>query len=547
MIIKQPVVIDVSHWETIPDFALVEPQPILVLTKATEGLTFVDSTFTKYMGDLKKNKIHRGCYHFHRKLYKGLDQAKFFCETIRLHVDDQTILVLDVEEGGESADQLQAWLIEVERQYPRNLIMIYSSKRILDPIPMTTDQKAFFKRFPIWTAGYPANPDLYTEVHSSYIPDQTKYGPVWLWQYTDQGLLKGIKERVDLNWIHPDLLTYLGETTQDSITFPFPGVKRITGRRYGSNFYLTILDPAQVRFEVLCFENLAKPSRVSQERNAQMAWNGDGWDTRLPPPHKPLDLAISNGKVIVPRKTSKPSFDLQGAKIFHEGSTGTQVFSGFRYIMLNGSFPLNYGDDEYVTELHPRSAKGLDSHGNVMCFTCDGRSSSNRGMTLLEVYKVLREFECVTAFDHDSGGSSVEVLNGVVQNHPSDGIERSVVMTILAYTKGDNTMSTGKAKEILGKIGTVRSSPEVLSGNDTQKRIPAYSTIEFVEIVPGKSIPQDQWFKLPDGTYLNYILGGRAYYQVISQPEVPTPKGYSVTVTIIDDNGLTGSGIIEVK
>jgi len=34
---KLPAVYDTSHWERIPDFALLKPRPILVITKATVG------------------------------------------------------------------------------------------------------------------------------------------------------------------------------------------------------------------------------------------------------------------------------------------------------------------------------------------------------------------------------------------------------------------------------------------------------------------------------------------------------------------------------
>jgi len=84
-------------------------------------------------------------------------------------------------------------------------------------------------------------------------------------------------------------------------------------------------------------------------------------------------------------------------------------------------------------------------------------------------------------------------------------------------------MVYGLAKEVLGKTGTIRTSPEAVSGNDTGKRVQPFSTIEFVEIVPGKSIPADKWFRLPDGNYLNYILAGRAYYQITREPVPDVP------------------------
>lgn len=209
--VKLPPAYDTSRYEDIPDFAKVNPRPLLVITKATEGITWIDPTFSLYMDDLKQDGIHRGCYHFHRQAYASNSQAKHFCDTIRGHIDDRTLLVLDLEEGGESANMIIAFFDIVRQNYPNNPLMLYSRKNLLDPISMTTAQKAYIKQIPTWTAGYPDSPDNFTSVPPAYIPDQTKFGPVWLWQYSDAGIVEGINGGVDLNWISPELVAYLGD------------------------------------------------------------------------------------------------------------------------------------------------------------------------------------------------------------------------------------------------------------------------------------------------------------------------------------------------
>jgi len=100
---------------------------------------------------------------------------------------------------------------------------------------------------------------------------------------------------------------------------------------------------------------------------------------------------------------------------------------------------------------------------------------------------------------------------------------------------GGSTMTNGTAQEILGKTGTIRTSPEAVSGNDTGKRVAPYSTIEFTEVVNGASVPADKWLKLPDGNYVNYIIAGRAYFKILTQPSTPPPPaggGMDVTVTV---------------
>lgn len=91
----------------------------------------------------------------------------------------------------------------------------------------------------------------------------------------------------------------------------------------------------------------------------------------------------------------------------------------------------------------------------------------------------------------------------------------------------------GIAKEKLGKTSTVRTSPEVISGNDAGVRIQPYSEIEFTEIVDGPNYPGDRWFKLTDGNYVNYIYNGRQYYDIIQDPGTePPPVGDGITVDV---------------
>lgn len=205
MQIKEPVCYDISHWKLVPDFSKISPRPALMLTKATEYASYVDSTFVKYFEGMKANGIPRGAYHFFRKAFEATKQAKHFVDTVKPHITDKDILVLDVEEGGEQASQLWAWFETVKRAFPNNLLMLYSRKNILDPIPMTFAEKEYFKKIPVWTAGYPTFPDMHSKPPAGYIPDQSKYGETWLWQYSAKGKVEGISGDVDCNWIDPAL------------------------------------------------------------------------------------------------------------------------------------------------------------------------------------------------------------------------------------------------------------------------------------------------------------------------------------------------------
>lgn len=219
MIIKSPPAYDVSHWKEIPDFAAVDPRPVLFITKATEaypGFTVhhTDEKFIRFMEGFQSIGCTRGMYHFHRKAADARRQADHFLNVIsQLDILSTDFLILDVEEGGEKASQLWTWFEAVRKAYPQNLLMLYSRATVLNPMPMTEGEKAYFKKIPIWGAGYPFFPDLFSAPPKGYIPDQTKFGPMWLWQYSEVGKIPGIIGAVDLNWVNPGLYSAIGNST----------------------------------------------------------------------------------------------------------------------------------------------------------------------------------------------------------------------------------------------------------------------------------------------------------------------------------------------
>ena len=64
--LKFPLILDVSHWEVIPDWERVSPRPALVFCKATEGVFWQDHTFPMNWQGLSRLHIRRGAYHFWR-------------------------------------------------------------------------------------------------------------------------------------------------------------------------------------------------------------------------------------------------------------------------------------------------------------------------------------------------------------------------------------------------------------------------------------------------------------------------------------------------
>lgn len=537
--IKPNSVYDFSHWQYIGDWSKVTPKPPLAICKSTEGDFYQDPQFVWNMEGLMQNGIRRGTYHFHRKAYGAIKQADYFLNFVNGVLTADDLIALDIEEGGETAGQIIAWLDRVESVYRNNEIWIYSRKNLLDPIVMTSEQALRLKKYRTWIAGYPLFPDFYASMPAAYIPNQNHWGQPILWQYADNGVVAGITgNSTDLNLPSETLLNEWGSgtVTPDKREQIFNGVERVTGVRYGRKFSMIISDPGKVRFEVAHVTGgdlRDTTSTVAKRHGAQVAWNGGEWD-KYATPYLPKDYSVSNGQVYIPRHSFVPSLIVSTdglVKIDHRiqlAANIQQALSGLRYIVLEGNSPayLDGTEPEY-TDKRARSIDGLDALGRHLRLTVDG-VYPDQGVTLKQASQMMLEFGAVSAFDEGGGGDTTEVINGVLTNVPEDisngvHVERRIPQFLLLYANPIGGTMNGTAKEILGKIGTIRTTPEAVSGNDTGKRVPAGSTIEFVKVVPGKSIPTDQWFQLPDGNYLNYILTGRAYYQILTQPTTPPP------------------------
>lgn len=464
--IKLPPFYDISHWKIVTNWEEIFPHPLLMGTKATQGISYRDPTFPEYFTKMK-DIVHcrRLAYHYFEKTMNPVQQADWFINYIEPYIDDDDILCLDFEQGGETAPNLWAFLDRVHQRRPNNQLMIYSRKNLMDPVVMNEAEKAYFKSIPTWPAGYPNDPSDFTSTPPGYIPDQSKWGPAWAWQYTDSGHVTGIDGDTDCNLMEPALIEWLGEEVpepvEDVVTFPYDGTKQIVGRRFNSDFYMVLLKTHMVRFKVCHeepFENgLMLPSEESRKQVASFAWNGDEYNKNLPLPAKPNNSAWSQGNKYKERVSAVPSLNIRAdsrAEIHHaRNNLEYNETSGLRYLIEGGQIKdYLYGSEDKYTEKHPRGITGLTADGQVMMLTVDGRTSKSAGITLLQAAQILKEFGCIIGYDRGGGGDAVYVMTGEIQNIPCDtsngvpGVERAVVQTILAFAeKGAVTMANFKA------------------------------------------------------------------------------------------------------
>lgn len=604
MIIKEPVVIDISHYEPIENYAALSPRPAMMIAKATEGATFKDDWFLRHMAGAAQIGAVRGAYHFHRKAVSAAAQVKNFCDTVRPIISKRDVIILDVEEGGETAAQLMAWYEGVMAQFPDNPYWIYSRKNLLDPIAMvlgifsqramearierenllsaiqmTLAERTFFrtKLQASWTAGYPANPDLYDSPPASYIPDQTKWPPVKVWQYTDKGRLAGLAENVDLNWMDKAYLASLGgaveppPSNQDTVTEPFQGVRRITGMRYGRQFSLVIADPKQVRYEVRHVtggDQRDIATNIAKQTGAQFVWNGGDWDKYFYP-YLPKDLAVSHGVTRVPRKTARPSliFQKDGTPSMNHVNISGQwnVTTGVRYIVQNGALPSYLsGTEVQYTDRTARSIEGLDGNGHVMRLTIDGENLTTvrYGVTLKEAALLMVEYGCVTAFDTGGGGDTCEVMNGKLMNVPEDvsngvHVQRNVPEFLVLYAQENETMAdyyeytaTGNRAIRTGAAVTfprIPSNSDLLNGTKAKGGATPADRVTLASdlFYNGQKVGMagDVWVKVYDNngkpvdgwTALKHMGELQLTERLIAVVEPPPPSGnepFNITVTV---------------
>jgi len=551
MIIKLPAAYDIAgSYESVPDWSALNPKPLLVIHKATEGNFYQDAKCKPSLVGMAANGISRGVYHFHRKAINAITQAQYFCNFIQGAINDSDLIVLDIEESGETAKQIMDWLVYVQSQFPHNRLMVYSRKNILDPITMTTAQKDYLRQIPVWTAGYPANPDNYTTPPAAYVPDQTRWGQVWLWQYSVKGIVSGVIGECDLDWIAPEFAALLGAPPPpiDVISYPYDGVKHVSGFRNGWRFELFVTNPAQVDYESVCIlAPLETVPGVAARKGAQIAVNGGEWDRVS----KPKDYSVSNGNVCQPRIEAVPSLmitDANAVVINHVNAVNVrQALSGLRYLIRGGVIQSYlYGTEPQYIEGHARSIHGKNSIGHHMVMQSEG-VYPNQGLRLKEAAEIMKQYGAVAAFDSGGGGDVSCIMDGeslIVPENIYNGVHfhRPLPQVFLIYAK-EQGMAKNKVTVTWDAGARERAKPRV-SSLDAVGAVLADNSVHYsdFDVVPDMDDPTNtnkRWIQLKSGWYIATRYppsSGTVYQRAKVEPIIQPADKISVTIT---DNGVT--------
>lgn len=193
--IHHVVGIDISHYQSHLNWGEIDwvydEFPIkFVVLRSTMGWNGKDKEFSKRWQELRSSRFVRGVYHFYRPDEPSNEQAANFIESVSL-VPGDLPPILDIEtlpkvqSISNLKKGLQNWLTIVEEHYGVRPI-IYSGQHFYE-----TYLKEDFKDYPVWIANYN---------HSvKRIPSYSM-----MWQFTEKGIVKGIKGKVDVNVFNGD-------------------------------------------------------------------------------------------------------------------------------------------------------------------------------------------------------------------------------------------------------------------------------------------------------------------------------------------------------
>lgn len=184
---------DISHyqrkedvrWDSLSIAKGAIPLEFVVL-RATMGNASADKNFYYFWNKAKENGLIRGAYHFYRADEDPTMQAKNFLKTVDLK-DGDLRPVLDIEKIPKSKSiekyisDIKIWLAVVEKHYGEKPIIYTYYHFYKDYL------RGEFDDYPLWLANY------------NDVPEPSPDDDWEIWQFTENGIAKGVNAKIDLN------------------------------------------------------------------------------------------------------------------------------------------------------------------------------------------------------------------------------------------------------------------------------------------------------------------------------------------------------------
>lgn len=181
-----PNVIDISHHNTINDFAALKAAGILgVIHKCTQGANYSDPVYFPRRKLARDAGLLWGAYTFNtgEDVQKQVDN--FFAHA---DPDDQTLMCLDFEDNPSSQMsivQCVQFLTIAEKRLGRKLVL-YSGNRVKDLLGNKINE--YLGSHMLWNAQYGPVSKV-----------QASWKSQWLWQFREDGRLPGTDGAIDFD------------------------------------------------------------------------------------------------------------------------------------------------------------------------------------------------------------------------------------------------------------------------------------------------------------------------------------------------------------
>lgn len=181
-----PNVIDISHHNTIKDFAALKAAGILgVIHKSTQGTGYVDPLYATRRKAATDAGMLWGAYAFNTG-----DAVELQVKTFLSHAepDANTLMALDFEDNPHSEMTLTQCvkMLQLGNAQLGRKFVLYSGNRAKDLLGHQYDPYLGSHR--LWLPQYGPKPVV-----------QCSWKSTWLWQFTERGRLPGTDGNLDLN------------------------------------------------------------------------------------------------------------------------------------------------------------------------------------------------------------------------------------------------------------------------------------------------------------------------------------------------------------
>jgi lysozyme len=195
-----PKGLDLASYQGYPNWAAVAASGIaFAITKATEGVDYLNPTFAHNWAGMRANNVIRGAYHFGRPSLNGaVAEADHFADQVlAAGFEAGDLAVLDLEDTnavGDLGDWTLDWLERATVRLGVKPLLYtgawYSGPHQLESYPLLAE-------YGLWLAAY----------QGSMPAPPSPWPVVAIWQYTDTGQVPGIAGNVDLDVYNGDLAT----------------------------------------------------------------------------------------------------------------------------------------------------------------------------------------------------------------------------------------------------------------------------------------------------------------------------------------------------